>query len=83
MTADFDGDGRDEVVTGDRGDTRSVYLYTATDPSGATWTRHVLDDGDMSASGCVAVDLDADGRIDLVCAGGGTANLKWYENLSP
>ena len=36
----------------------------------------------MSPSACVAEDLDGDGRIDLVCIGGGTANLKWYENVS-
>ncbi len=83
VTADFDGDGRDEVVTGDRGDTRSLYIYAATDPDGDTWSRQVLDDGDMSASGCAVADLDADSRIDLVCIGGGTANLKWYENNSP
>ena len=82
VTADFDGDGRDEIVTGDRGDSRRLYLYTATDPGGAAWSRQVLDDGDMSPSSCVAEDLDGDERIDLVCIGGGTANLKWYENVS-
>ena len=82
VTADFDGDGRDEIATGDRGDPRRLYLYTATDPEGDAWSRQVLDDGDMSPSACVAEDLDGDGRIDLVCIGGGTANLKWYENVS-
>ena len=80
---DFDGDGRDEVVAGDRGDTRSVYLYSATDPAGDRWSREVIDDGDMAASGCAVDDLNADGRLDIVCIGGGTANLKWYENVTP
>ena len=82
VTADFDGDGRDEIVTGDRGEPRNLYLYAA-GPDGAAWSRQVLDDGDMSPSGCVVEDLDGDGRTDLVCIGGGTANLKWYENVSP
>ena len=43
----------------------------------------VIDDGDMSASGCAVADLDVDSRPDLVCIGGGTSNLKWYENVSP
>ena len=83
VTADFNGDGRDEIVTGDRGGARSLYLYAATDPEGTRWARQVLDDGDMATSGCTVEDLNADTRLDLVCIGGGTANLKWYENASP
>ena len=83
VTADFDRDGRDEIVTGGRGETRSLYLYTATDPDGVTWSRQVMDDGDMSPSGCAVEDLNGDARLDLVCIGGGTANLKWYENITP
>ena len=82
VTADFDGDGRDEIVTGDRGDTRRLHLYAATDDEGGTWRRQVLDEN-MSPSGCAVADLNADGRIDLVCIGGRTANLKWYENAVP
>jgi len=82
VTADFDGDGRDEIVTGGRRDSRSLYLYTALGPKGSDWARKVLDDGDMSPSGCAVDDLNADGLIDLVCIGGSTSNLKWYENVS-
>ncbi len=82
VTADFDGDGRDEIVTGDRGDTRRLHLYEAADADGAAWSRQVIDE-DMSPSGCAVADLNADGRIDLVCIGGRTANLKWYENTAP
>ena len=82
VTADFDGDGRDEIVTGDRGDTRRLNLYAAADADGASWSRQVLDE-DMSPSGCAVADLNADGRIDLICIGGRTANLKWYENAAP
>jgi hypothetical protein len=35
----------------------------------------------MAASGCVVADLNGDKRIDIVCIGSSTANLKWYENL--
>ena len=82
VTADFDGAGRDEIVTGDRGDTRRLYLYAAVDADGAAWSRHVLDE-DMSPSGCAVAGLNGDARIDLVCIGGRTANLEWYENVSP
>ena len=82
VTADFDADGRDEIVTGDRGDTRRLYLYAADDADGAAWSRQVLDE-DMSPSGCAVADLNGDDRIDLICIGGRTANLKWYENAAP
>ena len=77
VTADFDGDGRDEIVTGDRGESEMLYLYAASDADGAAWSRQALDDG-MSPSGCAIA-----ARPDLVCIGGRTGNLKWYENVSP
>ena len=69
VTADFNGDGRDKIVTGDRGDTRRLYLYAAADANGGAWSRRVLDD-DMSPSGCAAADLNGDGRVDLICISG-------------
>ncbi len=77
ITADFDGDGRDEVVAGFRQGAKSVYLYRA--GKSGTWEKQVLDKGGMPGAACVAADLNGDGAPDLVCIGG--ANLKWYENL--
>ncbi|MEP6495800.1 MAG: PQQ-binding-like beta-propeller repeat protein [bacterium] len=82
VTADVDGDGTDEIIVGQRGGSRSVWMYSAT-PGAAAWTRTTLDDGGMAGAGCTAVDVNADARIDLVCIGTATANLKWYENLRP
>lgn len=82
VAADFDGDGHDEIVTGGRGDNPSLNLYRALDGAGATWSRQVIDDGGMSPSGCVTGDIDGDTDRDLVCVGGGTTNVKWYENLT-
>src|SRR4051794_7541276 len=78
VTADLNGDGLDEVVAGYRGQGRSVHVYYA---DGEQWTRTVLDDGGMAAAACAAADLNADRRVDVVCIGSATANLKWYENL--
>jgi hypothetical protein len=80
IVADFDGDGRDELVAGERGGERSVKVYKA-DSAARTWTRTTLDAGRMAAAGCVAADLNMDGRVDLACIGTATANLKWYENV--
>ncbi len=78
VTADLNGDGLDEVVAGYRGQGRSVFVYY---PDGEHWTKTVLDDGGMGAAACATADLNGDRRVDVVCIGSATANLKWYENL--
>ena len=80
VTADLDGDGRDEVIAGQRGGARSLMLYSAS-ADGASWTRRAIDEGGMAGAGCAAADLNADKRMDIVCIGTATANLKWYENV--
>jgi hypothetical protein len=79
--ADFNGDGRDDVVAGDRNQkSPGVHvMYAPADPNGE-WRHQLLDEGKMAASGCVVADLNGDKRVDIVCIGASTANLKWYEN---
>jgi len=77
---DFDGDGQDEIVVGEREGKRSVYLYRLTNVREDRWARQVLDDGGMAAAGCAVADLNGDKRPDVVCIGTATANVKWYEN---
>ncbi len=80
VTVDVDGDGRDEVVAGQRGGARSVILYSAS-ADGSKWSRRVIDEGGMAGAGCAAADLNGDKKPDIVCIGNATANLKWYENV--
>jgi len=77
QTADFDGDGNDEIVAGFRGQPRSVYLYTW-DAAAKKWTRTDLGKGAMGAAACAIADLNADRRPDIACIDG--TRLKWYEN---
>jgi len=81
---DFNGDGRDDIVAGDRGKGKvaSAHIFFAQDDAGARWDHQVLDHLGMSASGCAIADLNNDRRLDIVLIGGATANLKWYENVS-
>jgi hypothetical protein len=79
LTADLDGDGRDEIVAGYRGKGRSVNIYAAADAHGTRWARRQLDAGGMGAASCVLADLNGDGRPDLACIDSTT--LKWYEHL--
>lgn len=78
LTADLNGDGRDEIVAGMRGKPYQVRIYSN---AGGSWTREFLDNGGMSAAACAAADLNGDHRIDIACIGTATANLKWYENM--
>ncbi len=79
LTADFNGDGRDEIIAGYRGTGRSVYLYSF-DPKSKKWMRQSLDDGGIAAAACAIADLNSDGKLDVACIGSATANLKIYEN---
>lgn len=81
LTADLNGNGRDQIVAGMRGKPYQVLIYSRTDNESRRWTRKVLDTGTMAAAACTAVDLNGDHKIDLACIGSATTNLKWYENV--
>ncbi|MDQ6663775.1 MAG: VCBS repeat-containing protein [Acidobacteriota bacterium] len=80
---DFNGDGRDDIVAGDRakGQISSSHIFYAQDDQGRQWHHEILDPMGMSASGCQVADINHDGRPDIVMIGGATHNIKWYENL--
>jgi hypothetical protein len=78
LTADLNGDGRDEIVAGMRGKPYQVLIYSNEKDH---WTRKVLDSGGVAAASCAAADFNGDHRIDLACIGSATTNLKWYENV--
>jgi hypothetical protein len=80
LAGDFNADGQDELIVGERQGKRSVYLYRVTNAQADTWSKETLDDGGMAAAGCAVANLNADQRPDVVCIGTATANLKWYEN---
>ena len=80
LTADFNGDGRDEIIAGYRGEGRSVNIYSF-DKSRKKWVKQILDNGGIAAAACAVADLNGDGKIDVACIGSATMNLKWYENL--
>jgi len=80
VVADFNGDGLDDIVAGDRKG-NNVHIFYAQDDKGEKWDHQVMDEGGMAGSGCVSADLNGDKRPDVVCIGSGTANIKWYENL--
>jgi hypothetical protein len=76
VTADLDGDGRDEIIAGYRASGGSIQIYKA-DGKGV-WSKTILDNA-IPANACAVADLNGDGRLDLACIGG--TLLKWYENV--
>lgn len=68
--ADLDGDGRLEYIVGQRFGTLYWYKYQTPD----RWTEHIVGHGSPSDVGCVALDVTADGRLDVVVGG------VWYRN---
>jgi len=75
---DLNGDGRDEIVAGFRGEGFRLYIFTANDDTGARWTRHVLDPGGIAAADCKIADFHGDGHPAIACAGASTGNVKLY-----
>lgn len=75
LTADFDGDGREQIIAGFRQGAKSVFLYGL--GADGKWAKQTVD-ARMPAASCAAVDLTGDGRVDLACIG--ATELKWYEN---
>ncbi len=80
LTADLNGDGRDEIIAGYRGQGRSVNVYSF-DKARKQWSKQALDNGGIAAAACAVADLNTDGKSDIACIGSATTNLKWYENL--
>jgi len=78
LTADFDGDGRDEILAGFRQGKRGVYIYHE---DGGKWRRQVLSEGEIAAAGCAIADFNADRKPDIACIGSTTTNLiLWTQN---
>jgi hypothetical protein len=90
--ADLDGDGDDELIIGQRDPNASagstpkgpgIYVYEPKPGSSPlAFERHVIEDGGVAVEDLIAVDLNGDGRPEIVAGGRATHNVRIYENLS-
>lgn len=76
---DVDSDGIPEVVVGGTRTKANLFFYRATDKTGQTWTKQLMDNN-VQASACMDADIKGTGhKTDVVCIG---ANyVKWYEYI--
>lgn len=83
-SADFDGDGNDEVVAAHRqpkadGTSPGIYLYRAKDASGEHWERTLLD-APMACEDIWCDDFNGDGKLDILAGGRATHDVNLYLN---
>ena len=85
-TADLTGTKVDSAVVGFRGvpegkkDECVVFVFHPLDAAGEKWEKKVLDDKGMGSEDATCVDLNGDGKIDIVAVGRSTKNVKIYWN---
>jgi hypothetical protein len=84
VTADFDGDGMDDFVVGERTATPSVVWY-AYDQENRRWTKRVIDQTSLRPeAGGICCDVDRDGDPDVILGQDASGpNIWWWENPSP
>ena len=85
-TADLLGLGYDQVVAGWRvanADNKvGIKLYVPQNGSASTWDQYWIDDNGMATEDLQVMDLNADGKPDIIASGRATKNLKIYWNKS-
>ena len=82
--ADLLGIGRDQVVAGWRiSNTQNkvgIKLYVPRNKSGSEWDSHWIDENGIATEDLQVLDLNGDGKPDIVASGRATKNLKIYWN---
>ena len=85
-TADLLGLGNDQVIAGWRvpnADNKvGIKLYVPRDKTGTNWEHYWIDENGMATEDLQVLDMNADGKPDIVASGRATKNLKIYWNRS-
>ena len=85
-TGDFLGSGSDQVVAGWRVPNKDsvvgIKLYVEKNGSQSTWDSYWVDKDGMACEDIKVMDLNQDGKPDIIASGRATHNLKIYWNRS-
>ena len=84
IAADLDGDGELEVLASAWGAEGRLAMFKHRGNPRGPWDMQVLKANWSKASMMMAVDIDGDGRLDVVaCAERGSNELRWWRNCGP
>ncbi|GEO09659.1 FG-GAP repeat domain-containing protein [Segetibacter aerophilus] len=82
--ADLLGLGTDQVIAGWRSPNAEnkvgIKMYVSKDKSGNQWDSYWIDDNGMATEDLQVIDLNGDGKKDIIASGRATKNLKIYWN---
>ena len=84
--ADFLGRGTDQIIAGWRSPNKDsltgIKLYIKKDASGNQWESQWVDQNGIACEDIQVMDLNQDGKPDIVASGRATHNIKVYWNKS-
>ncbi|MSP12886.1 MAG: VCBS repeat-containing protein [Chloroflexi bacterium] len=84
LAADLDGDGHLEVVATGWGKYGRIALFKHQGDPRGPWQMQILHENWLNANSLCIVDLDGDGRLDIVAVAERGANeLRWWHNEGP
>lgn len=84
VAGDIDGDGQVEVVATQWGDTGGIAIFKPEGDPRGPWRKQVLKDEWPNATQPILVDIDGDGRLDIVATSERGANdVRWWRNEGP
>ena len=69
-----------EVICGYNGEGTSLHLYRPEDLAQNRWSKETIDEGGLGVGQMQVLDMNGNGRLDIVASGLSTGNVKWYEN---
>ncbi len=85
-TGDLLGIGRDQVIAGWRvpnaENKTGIRLYVSRDKTSSKWDTYWIDENGIATEDLQVLDMNGDGKPDIVAAGRATKNLKIYWNRS-
>lgn len=82
--ADFNGDGKNDLVTANGSSSTITITLNATAPGGAVNLPTGTDFAtDLNPSSVAVLDYNGDGKLDIVTANQGASNVTFYRNTTP
>lgn len=79
QAVDVDGDGVVELISGFNGEETELNVYKPAGDATGKWEKETIDDG-LGMGQMEVLDLNGDGRLEIVATGMSTGNVRYYRN---